>query len=148
LIVTAVKDEWDAVLGVDTGAKPGGTWEMRAGSTGPEIAYRDFTTESDELRIAVVQAFGMDREQAVIAAAPLLQRHPEIHCLAMCGVCAGRRGDVALGDVIIADRTWPYDAGKLKTTLDDQGKRTERFQGDMDLYRIHPPEWKQRAERF
>lgn len=149
LIVTAVKDEWDAVLAVDTGAKLGSAWEKRPGTTGPEVHYRAFMTEGGgELRIAVVQAFGMGREQAVIAAAPLLERHPEIRCLAMCGVCAGRRGDVALGDVIIADRTWPYDAGKLKATVDEQGHRTECFQGDMDLYRIHPPEWKQRAERF
>ncbi len=37
---------------------------------------------------------------------------------------------------------------KFQASIDEQGKRTERFQGDMDLYRIHPPEWKQRAERF
>jgi nucleoside phosphorylase len=148
LIVTAVKDEWDAVLAVDTGAKPGSAWEKRRGASGPEVAYRDFTTEGGALCVAVVQAFEMGREQAVIAAAPLLELHPEIRCVAMCGVCAGRRGDVALGDVIVADRTWPYDAGKIKAAVDEHGRRTERFQGDMDLYRIHPPEWKQRAERF
>jgi nucleoside phosphorylase len=148
LIVTAVKDEWDAVLAVDTGAKPEGSWKMRPGATGPEVFYRVFTTDAGFLRIGVVQAFGMGGEQALIAAVPLLERHPEIRCLAMCGVCAGRRGDVALGDVIIADKTWPYDAGKLQATVDEHGHRTERFQGDMDLYRIHPAEWKQRAERF
>ena len=148
LIVTAVKDEWDAVLAIETGAKPGSSWKTPPGAAGPEVFYRDFTTEGGGLRIGVVQAFGMGREQAVIAAAPLLAQHPEIRCLAMCGVCAGRRGDVALGDVIIADRAWPYDAGKLKVTVDEQGHRTERFQGDMALYRIHPPEWKQRADRF
>src|SRR5262249_18700213 len=53
-----------------------------------------------------------------------------------------------LGDVIIADRTWPYDAGKWKVSVDQQGQRIDRLEGDMDLYRIHPPEWKQAAERF
>jgi nucleoside phosphorylase len=148
LIVTAVKEEWDAVLAVDTGAVPGSVWKPRPEETGPEVVYRNFTVEGGVLRFAVVQSFGMGREQAAITATSLLERHPEIRCLAMCGVCAGRRGDVALGDVIIADRTWPYDAGKLKVTVDEQGHRAERFQGDMDLYRIHPPEWKQRAERF
>lgn len=148
LIVTAVKDEWDAVLAVGTGATAGSTWETRTEGKGPEVSYRDFMTEWGVLRIAVVQAFGMGREQAAIAAAPLLERHPEIRCLAMCGVCAGRRGLVELGDVIIADRTWPYDAGKLKATVDEEGHHTARLQGDMDLYRIHPAEWKQRAERF
>lgn len=148
LIVTAVKDEWDAVLAVDTAATLGTSWDVLGGTAGLEVRYRDFVVEGGELRIAVVQALGMGREQAVIAAAPLLARHPEIRCLAMCGVCAGRRDDVALGDVIIADRAWPYDAGKLKAIVDADGARTERFQGDVELYRIHPPEWKQRAERF
>lgn len=148
LIVTAVKDEWDAVLSVDSGAKLGSSWEARPGEFGLEVRFRDFTTENGDLRIGVVQALGMGREQAVIAAGPLLGRHPQIRCLAMCGVCAGRRGDVSLGDVIIADRAWAYDAGKVKALIDEEGHRTERFQGDMELYRIFPPEWKQQAERF
>ncbi len=43
----------------------------------------------------------------------------------MSGICAGRRGKVALGDVVFADRLYSYDAGKI--TVKD-GKRT--FQGD------------------
>jgi nucleoside phosphorylase len=147
LIVTAVPDEWDAVLAVDTGAAPGSAWEKDTAS-GQEVAYRDFTTDTGILRVAVVQALGMGREEAVMTATSLLERRPGIRCLAMCGVCAGRRGEVALGDVIIADRTWPYDQGKVKVSADDQGQLVERFQGDMDLHRIHPPEWKQQAERF
>jgi hypothetical protein len=34
LIVTAVADEWNALLAVDTGAKSGSTWEIHTGSTG------------------------------------------------------------------------------------------------------------------
>ncbi len=66
----------------------------------------------------------------------------------MCGVCAGRRGDVSLGDVIIADRSWAYDAGKLKATIEADGTLIESFQGDVELYRIEPPDWRQQAERF
>ena len=36
-------------------------------------------------------------------------------CIAM---CAGRRGEVTIGDVIVADRLWMYDAGKLKVEYD------------------------------
>ncbi len=147
LIVTAVKEEWDAVLAVNTDARPGSTWEPRTGSTGPEVVFRDFTARTGVLRIAVVQAFAMGREQAVIAADALLEQVPGLRCLAMCGVCAGRRGHVALGDVIIADRAWPYDAGKLRVITGEQDTCTD-FQGDMQLYRIHPPAWKQKAERF
>ena len=59
LIVTAVKDEWDAVLAVDTGADPASQWERRVGPTGLEVALRDFSTARGTLRIAVTQALGM-----------------------------------------------------------------------------------------
>jgi len=59
LIVTAVPDEYDAVLGVHTGAVPGSDWEKRTGSTGLEVAYRTFEAEGGVLRIAVTQALGM-----------------------------------------------------------------------------------------
>jgi nucleoside phosphorylase len=146
LIVTAVKDEWDAVLAVDTGAKPGSTWEKHTGSIGLEVAFREFATEAGILRVAVTQALGMGGANAVIASAQLLKDY-DVRCLAMCGVCAGHRGDVALGDVIIADRLWEYDTGKLKVELVD-GVRVEREQGDMEMYRLHPPAWKHAAERF
>src|SRR5262249_35850478 len=83
---------------------------------------------------------------AVIAAANALKDY-DVRCLAMCGVCAGRRGDVALGDVIIADRVWQYDAGKRKAETVD-GKPVVDEQQDIEMYRLHPPAWKQAAERF
>jgi nucleoside phosphorylase len=148
LIVTAVREECDAVLTVETGAVRGSEWEPRAASTELELFIRVFQATGGTLRIAVTRAFDLGLQYAVMAAAPLLGQYPGIRCLAMCGVCAGRRGDVNLGDVIIADRTWPYDSGKLKVTYDDRGTRIERLQGDMQLYRIEPPGWKQLAERF
>jgi nucleoside phosphorylase len=65
----------------------------------------------------------------------------------MSGICAGRRGDVALGDVIIGDRLWSYDAGKRKVI--SQGKRTsqEVFQGDQIQFRLSAA-WKQRGDSF
>lgn len=148
LIVTAVPEEWKAVLTVETGAAPGSSWTEPPGAGGPEIRVRDFTTKDGELRVAIVRPFGMGRDHALSAAAPLLAQFPKIRCLAMCGVCAGRRGEVALGDVIIADRAWPYDAGKHRVTVDEAGHRIEYFEGDMDLHRIRPVEWGQRAELF
>ena len=138
LIVTAVKEEWDAVLAVDTGADAGSTWEKLSASIRLEVRVRNFQVFGGALRIAVIQALGMGGVEAVSAAAPLLTDY-HIRCLAMCGVCAGRRGKVQLGDVIIADRMWTYDTGK---------QEEEQVKQDIDMYRIHPPEWKQRAERF
>jgi nucleoside phosphorylase len=59
----------------------------------------------------------------------------------MSGICAGRRGKVALGDVIFADRLGSYDVGR--TTVEDG---EQRFQGDM--FQFHPPlAWVQRMQR-
>jgi len=148
LIVTAVKDEYLAVLGVDTGAVPGTAWTPRTGPNRLDVAFRDFAVAGGGvLRIAVTQALGMGGVNAVDAAARLIDAYA-VRCLAMCGVCAGRRGDVELGDVIIADRLWQYDTGKRKVAIDAQGHATVREQADIDMYKIQPPEWLQAAERF
>ncbi|MBE6742325.1 MAG: response regulator [Ruminococcaceae bacterium] len=34
--------------------------------------------------------------------------------IAMVGICGGKEGEVNLGDVIVADKTWDYGAGKVK----------------------------------
>src|SRR5262249_13893777 len=81
------------------------------------------------------------------AAAQLVPEH-KVRCLAMCGVCAGRRGDVALGDVIIADRMWTYDTGKLRVEVGEDGQRVEKEQGDIEMFRLEPSAWKHDAERF
>jgi nucleoside phosphorylase len=149
LIVTAVADEWDAVLAVETGAAGGGGWTSRATAGGFELRARDFEGEGDRtLSIAVIQAFAMGKDMAVAAASPLLDAL-DVRCLAMCGVCGGRRGEVTLGDVIVADRLWTYDAGKVKATADEEADaRTVRVTGDIEMFRLHPSAWKQSAERF
>lgn len=147
LIVTAVKTEYEAVLRVDTGAAPGSRWREQPGPMRIEVACREFATERGMLRIAVTQALGMGGVNAVDAAA-LLIRDYGVRCLAMCGVCAGRRGDAELGDVIIADRLWQYDAGKRKVFRDGEGQRVELELADIDMYKIQPPEWIHAAERF
>ena len=114
---------------------------------GPRVAFRDVDAEGGgSLTLAVTQALGMGGPSAVIAAAAALKEY-DVRCLAMCGVCAGRRGDVALGDVIIADRVWQYDTGKRRAQTVD-GKRVLEEPEDIEMYRLHPPSWKQAAERF
>jgi nucleoside phosphorylase len=148
LIVTAIRDEYAAVRAVHTGALPGSTWEARTAPTGLEIRVRPFAAAGGGvLWIAVTQALGMGGVEAVSACAQLVAAY-RVRCLAMCGVCAGRRGEVALGDVIIADRMWNYDAGKLKVEVDESGQRVEQERGDMEMYRLAPPAWKHEAERF
>ena len=144
LVVTAVPEEHQAVL--EAGGGPG-AWTERAGPMGLPVAFREFDVEGGgSLTLAVTQALTMGGPGAVIAAATALTTY-DVRCLAMCGVCAGRRGDVALGDVIIADRVWQYDTGKRKAGTVD-GERVVEEQQDIEMYRLHPPAWKQAAERF
>jgi nucleoside phosphorylase len=147
LIVTAVKEEYDAVLDVETGAVPGSRWENQDGPVGLEVAFRQFhTLDGRLLRVAATRALEMGGVAATNAAVPLLREYSP-RCLAMCGVCAGRRGEVQLGDVVVADRLWFYDAGKIKVTVDKEGRRIKRIRGDISTYQLNPA-WKQKAESF
>jgi nucleoside phosphorylase len=149
LLVTAVAAEHVAVLAVDTGAAEGSAWQERKASTGLALHVRPFVAEGGGLLwVAVTQGFGMGGVEAVSAAAQLLPEHEKVRCLAMCGTCAGRRGEVALGDVIIADRMWTYDTGKTKVEIGEDGQRVVKEQGDIEMFRLDPPAWKHAAERF
>jgi len=112
VILTAIKLEFDAVLKVDAGAVAGWSWEEAPGPSGLPVAYRRFVGKGDRLlRVAVALALDMGATAVVHTLLPLVtELRPR--CVAMCGVCAGRRDKVALGDVVAADRVYYHDAGK------------------------------------
>ncbi len=132
VIVTAIRLEFEAVLQVDAGAVPGSIWELASGSSGLPVAFRSFVVPNHRaLRIAVAIAPDMGATAAVNTLLPLVEQlRPR--CLAMCGVCAGRRGKVALGDVVAADRLYYHDTGKQ---LPDQ------VQQDLTIYKLRD-DWK------
>lgn len=140
LLICALKDEYDEVRAVTDGLLDSG-WVEHNGPNGWIVADGSFETSSGTpLHIRATWATHMGREHAQAVASSLIQAQPA-RCLAMSGICAGRRGKVALGDVIFADRLWSYDVGK--TTVED-GK--QRFEGDM--FQFHPPlVWIQRMQR-
>lgn len=141
LLICALKDEYDQVLAVTDGLLPQG-WVERPGPRGWIIADACFSTPSGQpLRIRTTWATHMGREQAQAVASLLIVDEP-IRCLAMTGICAGRRGKVALGDVIFADRLWSYDLGKITT---DEGET--RFQGDIVQF-CPPSAWVQRMQQI
>ena len=147
LIVTAIKLEYDNVLKVDAGAWPGSSWEVRRGPLGFDVAFRTFKGANEQpLEVAVTWTVDMGGVATALTAGPLIEAYSP-RCIAMCGVCAGRRGDVNVGDVIIADRLWMYDTSKLKVELGEDDERIERVQGDMLMYPCRV-DWKQRAEAF
>lgn len=49
---------------------------------------------------------------AILATKMILKFKPKI--IVMLGICAGKRGSVDLGNIIVADRTFDYQAGKVK----------------------------------
>lgn len=137
VIVTAIKDEYDEALEVDTGAIEA-EWDVRPGPTGLGVAFRSYRArDGGVLRIALTRALEMRGVATAAAVTPLLTEYKP-RCVAMCGVCAGRRGDVDLGDVIIADKLWTYDVGSLKAG---------RFKPETTTYLLAAT-WKHPAENF
>ncbi len=101
LIITAIPDEHQAVLDASGGAS---AWTKDEGPMGLPVVFRNIDAEGGgSLTIALVKAPDTGGPSAVIASVAALNEY-DVRCLAMCGVCAGLRGNVALGDVIIADR--------------------------------------------
>jgi nucleoside phosphorylase/tetratricopeptide (TPR) repeat protein len=136
VILAALPLEFDAVLQVDAGAVPGSAWDRARGPSGLPIAFRPFVVSRGRpLRVAVAQAPGMGATAATNTLLPLVdQLRPR--CVAMCGVCAGRRGKVELGDVIAADRLYYHDTGK---------QLPERIQQDLTTYQLRD-DWKAALE--
>ncbi len=145
LILTAIKPEYDAVLNVSDGAAPNSEWVKEPGPTGLEVAFRDFQGRGGPLRVAVTRTLEMGGVAAANAGVAVIQAH-QPRVLAMSGVCAGRPGWVELGDVIVADALWKYDAGKTQVETID-GKEVKTFQASTITYNLDPI-WKQKAESF
>jgi len=128
LLICALKDEYDQVLKVTDGLQDSG-WDEHPLASGWIVADTGFTTTSGgTLRIRATHASHMGREQVQAAASKLIGEQPA-RCIAMSGICAGRRGKVSLGDVIFAERLYSYDAGKVSV---ENG--VEKFQGDPIQY--------------
>ncbi len=139
LIITALQDELDALKSLDEGSL--GAWDSAEDTFGYTYFTRKFSGQHGLLEVAAAVAIDMGGESTIEAALRLI---PELRpsCLAMCGICAGRRGDCSLGDVIVADKVFHYDVGKVKACLDRKGKRIEEFFADVTTYQLKP-RWKQ-----
>ncbi|MBL4704943.1 MAG: hypothetical protein JKY54_10500 [Flavobacteriales bacterium] len=129
LLLCALNDEFNQVLAVTKGLHSEG-WHKHHDPSGRIVADAAFIgTDGRILNIRATWLGHMGRESTQAVVSTLIQKTPA-KCIAMSGICAGRRGKVELGDVIIADRLWSYDAGKSVT---EDG--VEIFQGDMIQYR-------------
>jgi nucleoside phosphorylase len=136
VILTAIRVEYEAVRKVEAGAVPGSTWDDWTGPSGLPIAFRSFVGQNGRpFRVAVAVAPDMGATAAVHTLLPLVHElRPR--CVAMCGVCAGRRGKVQLGDVVAAERVFYHDSGK---------QRTDQVQQDLKVYSLRD-DWKAALE--
>lgn len=118
LIITAIQEEYDAAIdaaSVAAGASLGvASWEEKDANTRtPYVLGKYVTDRGFSFSVALARPTRMGGTATSPVVASLVERLKP-RCLAMCGVCAGNPGDVALGDVIIAEMVYPYDEGKQK----------------------------------
>ena len=140
LLVTAVKDELDVVLDAES------DWQAKEDSKGfPYYIRKDIDNAGNEFSIALARPIDMGGDFASNLATRLVNELKPI-CLAMVGICAGWRGEVFLGDVIIAERVFRYDTGKLKSFSEGKEKTEEVFR-DIRTYNLKPL-WIQKAQDF
>ena len=112
IVLTAIPLEFEAVLDVEAGAVPGSSWDKLSGPSGLPLAFRSFAVDTGRpLRVAAALAPAMGPTAATHTLVPLVEELKP-RCVAMCGVCAGRRGKTQLGDVVVADRLFYRDTGK------------------------------------
>lgn len=125
LWLCALKEEYDQVLNAG-----GLRWQQRTTADGWICSETELdTVNGSRLALRLTWAGWMGREQAQSVASRFINFW-QPRAIVMSGVCAGRRGKVSLGDVILADRLWSYDAGKHVA----EGEATH-FTGDMLQFR-------------
>ena len=140
LLICALQDEYKQVLTVSDGIVADG-WVESINDEGWTVADASFESiTGSSITIRATWASYMGRESAQATASMFIHKQPA-RCIAMSGICAGRRGKLSLGDVIFAERMWSYDSGKLVV----EGE-IEHFQGDQMQYRPKPV-WVQRMQQ-
>lgn len=108
VLITALREtEFDAVLNLPL------QWEERY-FDGDPICYHEGTLPSKFGTLSVIAASSLRMGMPSAAALAMKMTHlfsPKV--LAMVGICAGKKGDTNLGDVIIADPVWDWGSGKI-----------------------------------
>jgi nucleoside phosphorylase len=149
LIITALRDELKALKNCDD--KGGNSWEEDQDSLGYSYYKKTFKhgDGSSDVNILAASAIEMG-ENSVNELASRLISELKPDYLAMTGVCAGNKEDVFLGDVIVADRVFKFDHGKLIASYQNiEGKqfRTEEIFHDIRTYNLNPL-WKSKIQDF
>lgn len=111
-VISALATELDAVLSLDYG------WEKIRLHGDPTLYYKG-SFHSEGMKRTVIAASPLRKGMAAsssLATKLVLKFQPKL--LAMTGICAGVKGKVNLGDVIVGDPTWDWGSGKHTETED------------------------------
>ena len=140
LLITAVPDELNVVRNAEH------DWQPKEDSKGFTYYTRKVIgNRGNDFTIAVARPIDKGSDHASNIATRLVNELKP-RCLAMVGICAGWREKVFLGDVIVAERVFRYDAGKLKAFRNGDIRKEEVFQ-DICTYNLNPL-WVQKAQDF
>ncbi len=110
LIITALQDELTAVLALG-GAGEGG-WKATRDRSGLPYHLREFRNDRGKRFLVAAAWSGQLGGRSAVARTQQLIDDLAPASLAMCGICAGDRRVVALGDIIVADQVLAYDEGR------------------------------------
>ncbi|MEM1170875.1 MAG: hypothetical protein AAGJ08_17795 [Cyanobacteria bacterium P01_H01_bin.35] len=142
LIITALKDELDALKNCDN--QFGNTWQEFKDSLGYPY-YKTTLSHKNGTQLNIVAARPPEMGEintSIVATRLVSELKPRY--LAMTGICAGNKKEVFLGDVIVADRVFKFDSGKLVAhykLIDNQQVRIEEMFPDIHSYNLNP-KWK------
>jgi nucleoside phosphorylase len=137
LIITALQDELEALKKVTAGALGEGWREVRDRSR-----YSYYLREFEQrgggaILVAVARAVKAGPVNSAMLATRLVgELRPR--CLAMSGICAGWRKETFLGDVVVAERVFHYDAGKLKAYRSVDNQSLDEVLYDIETYNLNP----------
>lgn len=142
LVVAALPEELEAarVAGLRPGpGQPGVVgWEGQgADRSMPFLRGEYHTSAGGSLSVALARPPQMGGRATAPYVTGLVERLKPA-CVAMSGVCAGNPGELALGDVVVAEPVYEWDEGKLTPT---------GFVGDQRQFRLDP-RWLREAQNL
>jgi nucleoside phosphorylase len=147
LIITSWLYELDPVLALGEDGRNG--WGTDKDDDGFPFHFRELPREDggEPLCIAVasLEETGGDITASRVTS---LIKFLNPACLAMCGICTGKKKAVFLGDVIVASFVYRYDSGKLSATRRGKGRRrVEKFLHDFKTFNLKDT-WRVDAKYF
>ena len=146
LIITALPEERDELIKCKSfPGIPANDWIPKVNKWGYDYYQRSFQRNSgSSFTVAIASAIRMG-ERDVTWAATLLASQLKPRCLAMVGICAGNRKEgVKLGDIVVADRVFDCEFGKLKAYYEDGWSH----HSEKSLSPYYKMDLKRREEKF